>query len=265
MDQPESELDGLAPGQVLENEDGKHFIVLVVDDSGENALLGPLVTATLWPPDPTQIRATKTYWTTLKSIAHWKHAYFDGPRLVRGYARDHNKVLWEAYVPDFFTALRLADELNADEKRLVDLEIIPQHMDEVESLDDHGHFSEIPDPPPMEIPDAQYFDAVTGSMTAKSGDLLYLQTRRVSGEEAWLAFPHSEIANLVETASMQMGRGRDPDGKGLKDAFKASGFKLGRGPANELVLSIRVGVGGELNFLLSQEFADELVKGMVRK
>ena len=77
--------------------------------------------------------------------------------------------------------------------------------------------------------------------------------------------PHSQIANIVETVAIQIRRGRDLDGTGLKDAFIASGVRLGRGPAGELVLTLRVGETGELSFLLTADFADQLAKSLSRK
>ncbi|MES2291787.1 MAG: hypothetical protein V4527_00630 [Pseudomonadota bacterium] len=119
-----------------------------------------------------------------------------------------------------------------------------------------------PESPTME---AEQFLSLDGSMTSQDGQLLYLQARRPDGEEAWLSFPHSQVTNICQTVAMQMGRGRDPDGNAVKDAFIASGFKLGRGPAGELVLTMRVGETGELSFLLTAEFAEQLAKSLIRK
>jgi hypothetical protein len=260
MDQPD--FDAFTPGQVLESESGERVVVLVVDSTGENALLGPLVSVTPWPVDPTKIRVTKPFWATLAKVHGWKPAYFNGPRLIQAFDRKTQKKLWEAYAPDFNAALNLADELESDDKRLIDLFIVTQHDDEVAMLDDHGHFKPVPDPPPMEIADAEFFESLTGSMTSKDGAVLYLQARRLSGEEHWIAFPHDQVSSIVEAVAIQLGGGRDPDGKGFKDAFIASGFSLGRGPAGEIVLTLWVGDSGKLSFLLTTKFAEELAKSL---
>ena len=53
---------------------------------------------------------------------------------------------------------------------------------------------------------------------------------------------------MVEAAAMQMDKGHDRDGDKIATAFVASGFKVGRGPEGETVLSMTVGDTGKISF-----------------
>jgi hypothetical protein len=41
-----------------------------------------------------------------------------------------------------------------------------------------------------------------------------------------LGFPHSEISNIVENATVQASNGKDQDGKKTVSAFQTSSFKV---------------------------------------
>jgi hypothetical protein len=48
------------------------------------------------------------------------------------------------------------------------------------------------------------------------------------------------------------------------EAFDASGFSIGKGPAGETVLGMQMAEGGKICFLLHSELIDELVTALGR-
>jgi hypothetical protein len=112
--------------------------------------------------------------------------------------------------------------------------------------------------------DVELFDAIEGSQTSADGQGFALNARRRDGTGVMLVFPHSEISNIIETAALHLAHGRDESGRALKTAFNTSGFRLGRGPQGETVLTMTVGEGGSISFLLPAEMARELFKALGR-
>lgn len=111
--------------------------------------------------------------------------------------------------------------------------------------------------------EAHIFLKVEGSQTSQDGTGFALMARRRDGTKAMLAFPHSEIANIVENAAMQLPHGRDKEGK-VVTAFKAIGFQLGRGANQEAVLTMLVGETGKISFLLPDNMPDQMVMALER-
>lgn len=111
--------------------------------------------------------------------------------------------------------------------------------------------------------DVHVFQAVEGSQTSSDGKGFALHVRRRDGSHAMLAFPHSEISNIVENAAMQLPHGRDKDGN-VVTAFKTTGFQLGRGANREAVLTMIVGQTGKISFLLPGDMPENLMGALAR-
>jgi hypothetical protein len=102
------------------------------------------------------------------------------------------------------------------------------------------------------------FQSVEGSMVSDDGQLFMLHVKRPAGGDLLLGFPHTEISNIVEHASIQARHGRDAEGRRTVAAFKTSHFRLGRGPDGEHILTIMVGKAGMISFLLPDDMPAQL-------
>lgn len=95
-------------------------------------------------------------------------------------------------------------------------------------------------------------------MTSPDGQTFMLRVKRPTGGDLLLGFPHSEIANIVENAAVQAVHGRDGNGQQTGAAFKASAFRMGKGPNGELVLTMMIGRAGAISFLLPADMPGQL-------
>lgn len=103
----------------------------------------------------------------------------------------------------------------------------------------------------------EYFPEVDGSMTSDDGESFFYKVRRQDGSEVMLGFPHNQVPHLIETAAMQLQRGKE-DGQQVLTAFQTAGFVLGRGPKGETVLILEIGKTGRISFLLPGTMPAEL-------
>jgi hypothetical protein len=110
--------------------------------------------------------------------------------------------------------------------------------------------------------DMAFFPTVEGSMTSEDGHTFMLHVKRPTGGDLMLGFPHSEIPNIVKNAAVQAAHGRDAAGQKTIAAFKASSFKLSRGPAGEPVLTMIVGHAGAISFLLPGDMPGQLSEAL---
>ena len=106
--------------------------------------------------------------------------------------------------------------------------------------------------------DMAFFPSVEGSMTSEDGQTFMLHVKRPTGGDLLLGFPHDQIPTIVENAAVQAGHGKDAAGKKVQSAFKADGFRIGRGPGGEAVLTMILGRGGSISFLLLGDMAGQL-------
>jgi hypothetical protein len=115
----------------------------------------------------------------------------------------------------------------------------------------------------MSVP-VVYFPTIDGSMTSKGGLTFYLKVITEAGGEMMIGFPHAEILNIVEHAAMQASQGRDREGEKVVSAFVATSFQLGKGPKGEPVLSMMMGQGGKISFLLPGTMAAQLIETLAK-
>jgi hypothetical protein len=101
----------------------------------------------------------------------------------------------------------------------------------------------------MSIP-VQPFPVIEGSMTSDDGQTFYLKVQRDDGTDMMLAFPHESISQIVEHAAVQSTQGLSKEGRKMVSAFKTTSFEIGRGPAGEAILTLMVGQGGKVSFLM---------------
>jgi hypothetical protein len=111
--------------------------------------------------------------------------------------------------------------------------------------------------------DMAFFPSVEGSMTSPDGQTFMLHVKRPTGGDLLLGFPHTEISNILENAALQAAHGRDAGGQQTITAFKASAFKMGRGPNGEPVLTMVVGRAG-ISFLLPDDMPGQLSETLQR-
>jgi hypothetical protein len=104
----------------------------------------------------------------------------------------------------------------------------------------------------------EFFPSVEGSLNSPDGQIFMFKVRRPDGQKLMLAFPHTEIPNIVESAAMRMDHGRDQEGEKIVSAFDTSSFALGIGTEGQTVLSLTVGEKGHINFLLPTDMSIQL-------
>jgi len=110
--------------------------------------------------------------------------------------------------------------------------------------------------------DMAYFRAVEGSMTSEDGQTFMLHVKRPTGGDLLLGFPYAEIPNIVENAAMQAAHGRDKKGRASLSALKPTSFQVGRSENGEPVLTMIVGAGGKISFLLPDDTAGQLSQAL---
>jgi hypothetical protein len=106
------------------------------------------------------------------------------------------------------------------------------------------------------------FESVEGSMTSNDGQLFLLHVKRADGADIILGFPHRTLLTIVENAAMQAQHGKDDMGVRMRQAFKTTGFRLGRGPTGEALLSLQIGEGASVSFLLPGAMPSDLVNSL---
>ena len=106
--------------------------------------------------------------------------------------------------------------------------------------------------------DIAFFPSVEGSMTSEDGQTFLLHVKRPTGGDLLLGFPHDEVQRIIEHASVQSANAKDDQGRQLVGAFNTSSFKVSRAPDGVGVLTMVVGQGGAINFLLPDDMAGQL-------
>ena len=108
--------------------------------------------------------------------------------------------------------------------------------------------------------DMAFFPSVEGSLTSPDGQTFMLHVKRESGSDLLLGFPHAELSNIMENAAVQAAHGRNAEGHQTVTAFKATSFKVGRGPTGEPVMTICVGRAGTISFLLPNDMPGQMTE-----
>jgi hypothetical protein len=62
---------------------------------------------------------------------------------------------------------------------------------------------------------------------------------------------------------VHMAHGRDSDDDGVVNVLRTTSFQVGNGPKGEAVLSLDVGAGSKINFLLSESMLDQLATTLI--
>jgi hypothetical protein len=112
--------------------------------------------------------------------------------------------------------------------------------------------------------DMAFFPSVEGAMTSEDGQTFMLHVKRPTGADLLLGFPHKELPKIWEFAAVQSSQGKDASGKEVTSAFETSSFELGVGPSGEHVLTMIVGPGIKLRFLLPASMSEQLSHALQR-
>ena len=125
--------------------------------------------------------------------------------------------------------------------------------------DDGGNVIKFPDRKPA---DAVLVSFDGDSSTTEDGRLGLLHAEQEDGSEVLIAFPHEQLALVVEACARELGKARAAGTMDLK-AFECTGFEMIRTTRGQIMMTLHLGEeGSQLDFLIPENMPGPLVKAL---